>query len=300
MTNDTAIRLRAKPGDSLTLEEMRASLPSIFAAEPHMSRSEKYVYINSEDMLDRLMGAGFFPVEARMSRARDPGRIGYTKHMLRFRGKNELAEPDNAWTKSGAAYEIILRNAHDGSGSYQMLAGMIKFACENGLVISDGTVAMIKVLHTGNRKRVLDNVLASAQAVLDQGPLVAEKIRRWRGMYLLQPEREAFARAAHALRFADAHGQITTAIKPEQLLIARRASDDGSSLWDTFNVVQENAIRGGISADGLNRKGRPTRFVSREVRGIDGDVRLNRGLWNLTERAAELKQKGKLIKELAA
>jgi len=42
--------LRARGGDSPTLEEMRRSLASIFVHKPHHSRSERYVYISTEDV----------------------------------------------------------------------------------------------------------------------------------------------------------------------------------------------------------------------------------------------------------
>jgi hypothetical protein len=298
--------LRAKPGDSLTLEEMRRSLPSIFAEEPHHSRSERYVYVSTEEMLERLMNGGFLPVEARTANARDVSRRPFTKHMIRFRGKDELLKPDNSYVTKrgdpGVAYEVILRNAHDGSGSYQMLAGLIRFACENGLVVSDGTVASIKVLHMGNRERLLSTVLNSAEAVLEQGPAVGEKIQRWRGTILTPEEGLALARASHKARFADGNGNIRTPITPEQLLIPRRDADAGRSLWDVFNVVQENVVRGGLSADGRDASGRLRRRTSRAIRGIDDDLRINRHLWALAERSAELKaaRKPALDLELAA
>jgi hypothetical protein len=56
--------------------------------------------------------------------------------------------------------------------------------------------------------------------------------------------------------------------------------------------VQENAIRGGRTAWGRHAQNRPRRVTSRELTGIDGDMRLNRALWTLTERMAELKGAG--------
>ena len=56
-------------------------------------------------------------------------------------------------------------------------------------------------------------------------------------------------------------------------------------LWTTFNVVQENVIRGGIR--GRTEKGSLTR--TREVTGIDGDIKLNQALWKLAEEFAKLK-----------
>jgi hypothetical protein len=47
------------------------------------------------------------------------------------------------------ANEIVLLNSHDGTSSYQMLAGMFRFVCSNGLVCGD-TVADVRVPHKGD------------------------------------------------------------------------------------------------------------------------------------------------------
>jgi len=53
--------------------------------------------------------------------------------------------------------------------------------------------------------------------------------------------------------------------------------------------VQENAIKGGLRGVGHDDLGRPRRVKSRAVSGIDQDIRLNKALWLLGERMAELK-----------
>ena len=108
-------------------------------------------------------------------------------------------------------------------------------------------------------------------------------------MQLNRDEREILARSAHLLRFGDSSGEVTTPIKPEQLLTQRRSGDLGNDLWSTWNVVQENAIKGGIRAVGRDDLGRPRRVKSRAVTGIDQDIRLNKALWLLGEEMAKLK-----------
>ncbi|MDP1007938.1 DUF932 domain-containing protein, partial [Klebsiella pneumoniae] len=61
------------------------------------------------------------------------------------------------------ANEIILLNSHDGTSSYQMLAGMFRFVCHNGLVCGD-TTADIRVPHKGD---VVSQVIEGAYGVLD-------------------------------------------------------------------------------------------------------------------------------------
>ena len=89
--------------------------------------------------------------------------------------------------------------------------------------------------------------------------------------------------AAEALKLYD----TALEVKPERLLSYRRREDmpDGSgarSLWATYNVVQENMIRGGLVA--RNTSGRIHR--THKIMSIDRDVRINRGLWALTEQFA--------------
>jgi hypothetical protein len=60
--------------------------------------------------------------------------------------------------------EIILVNSHDGSTSYQMMAGAFRFVCTNGLICGD-LVEDIRVRHSGN---IVDNVIEGAYSILDQ------------------------------------------------------------------------------------------------------------------------------------
>jgi hypothetical protein len=74
-------------------------------------------------------------------------------------------------------------------------------------------------------------------------------------------------------------------VTAEQLIEARRPEDLGSSLWTTFQRVQENAMKGG--QPGRGAKGR--RLHTRPVGSIDRSVSLNRALWVLAEEMHKLK-----------
>ena len=75
------------------------------------------------------------------TRVRHDDRRDYTKHMIRLRHASQI--------NGREANEIILLNSHDGTSSYQMLAGMFRFVCSNGLVCGD-TVANVRVPHKGD------------------------------------------------------------------------------------------------------------------------------------------------------
>src|SRR5476651_3890 len=107
---------------------MRSVAPSIFAAGKHQSRSERYTYIPTIDVLRGLRKEGFEPFMVAQGRSRIEGKSEYTKHLIRLRHSGQP-------TARLEANEIILINSHDGASSYQMLAGVFRFVCCNGLVV---------------------------------------------------------------------------------------------------------------------------------------------------------------------
>lgn len=264
----TAVRSQSP----LTDDEIRRVAPSIFAAEAHESRSERYAYIPTCDVLTKLRSEGFQPFAACQTRVRNSDKIEHTKHMIRLRHAGDI-------TAKEAANEIILLNSHDGTSSYQMLAGKFRFVCMNGLVLGD-TSHDVRVRHSGD---VVGQVIEGAYTVLDSFKQAEEEQEIMRGLELHKDERELFARVALSLRYDEADKPAP--ITETQILAPRRAIDRDPSLWHTFNVVQENLLKGGIR--GRNAKGRPT--TTREVGGIDQGVKLNRALWMLADGMAKLK-----------
>ncbi|MCI3586744.1 DUF945 domain-containing protein, partial [Escherichia coli] len=74
----------------LTHEELMHYVPGIFGEDRHTSRSKRYAYIPTITVLESLQREGFQPFFACQTRVRDPGRRGYTKHMLRLRRDGEI------------------------------------------------------------------------------------------------------------------------------------------------------------------------------------------------------------------
>ena len=272
-------------GEALTDDALRAAVPSIFATEAHESRSARFTPIPTIKVLDGLRAEGFEPFSAQQARTRVEGKADYTKHLLRLRHRS-LAN-----TK-GDAFEIVLVNANDGTSAYQMLPGFFRMVCANGLMTGE-SFGEVKVRHSGD---AVGAVIEGAFQVLVDAPRVTEQVESFKAVTLNDGERGAFAEAAHVLRFPKAYDEAPSPapIEPETLLRTRRATDRGVDLWSAFNVVQENVIRGGqrgqvVAADGSRR-----RASVREVSGIDQGRALNRALWVLTERMAELRRRAEV------
>jgi hypothetical protein len=259
----------------LAEDQMRLAAPSIFAQGKHASRSERYTYIPTIEVLRGLRKEGFEPFMVAQSKSRIEGKFDFTKHMIRMRHAGQVeAKPE--------ANEIILINSHDGASSYQMLAGVFRFVCCNGLVV--GTVANdIRIPHKGN---IQDDVIEGAFRVLDDFDAVDASAHGMKALTLKVDEQRAFATAALALRYGErSEGEPPAPITADQLIEARRPEDLGHSLWTTFQRVQENALRGGQR--GRSVQGR--RMQTRSVGSIDRSVSLNRALWVLAEEMRKIR-----------
>ncbi|WP_233890090.1 DUF932 domain-containing protein [Paraburkholderia flagellata] len=256
----------------LTEDQMRAVAPSIFAREAHESRSERYAYISTGDVLAKLQDEGFSPFMVAQTRVRDDANRDYTKHMIRLRHVNQIT--------AAGANEIILLNSHNGSSSYQMLAGHFRHICKNGMVCGD-VLDDIRIPHKGD---VVDNVIEGAIRVLSSFEAVDEQREGMQALTLSEAEQTVFARAALSLKY-EPSDTTPPPVTERQLLGVRRWEDRAPDLWTTLNKVQENIVRGGLN--GRNAAGR--RSMTRPVTGIDQNVKLNRALWILAEEMRQLK-----------
>ena len=258
-------------------DQMRHAAPSIFAEDKHNSRSERYTFIPTIDVLRGLRAEGFAPFMVAQSKSRIEGKSDFTKHMIRLR---HLGGDTGA--KRQEANEIILINSHDGASSYQMLAGVFRFVCCNGMVVGNVTED-IRIPHKGN---IQDDVIEGAFRVLNDFEEIDESTAAMKALELKPAEETAFATAALALRYGPVtDGQSPAPITADQLTMPRRREDTGSNLWETFQRVQENTIRGGLRARTVQGR----RTTTRPVNSIDRSIELNRGLWVLAEEMRKLK-----------
>jgi len=257
----------------LSQSQLQHFTPSVFAIEAHARVSGRYQFISTLDMIGALYRQGWHPVHAEESRANVESRKGFTKHLLRFRRFDELLP------MVGDSFpEIVLVNSHDGSCSYQLHAGLFRLVCGNGMIIADADLGQVRRRHTGD---ALENIIEGTCEIVKALPAVAGKVSLFRQIDLKPAEQQILAKTALGLRWDDGKAPIT----PSQLLQTRRHEDHGNDLWTTYQRVQENMLKGG--QPGLSSTGR--RLTTKAVKSVDGNVKINKALWLLTERMAELK-----------
>ena len=278
-------RLMSHLGRSvLSNDQLRGIAPSIFASDRHESRSDRYSYIPTSEIVDGMRANGFEPVFAKQGNSRIEGKADFTKHLVRFRHQGGQVA---ARAVGDVHPEVVVVNSHDGTSAYKVMAGLMRLVCLNGMMVSDRELASVTVPHKGD---VMGRVIEGSFEVLSESRRAVEAADTWSGITLSRDEQIAMADAARLIRFGDAEGNVETPIQSSALLARRRHEDDGADLWRTSNRIQENVIRGGLTAWGRDANNRPRRVTTREVKGIDADVKINRALWMLTERMAEIKR----------
>ena len=258
-----------RSNNPLSNEQIASFAPSVLADTAHESRGDRYTFIPTLQVIDGLRNEGFQPFEVRQTNCRDLAKREFTKHMVRLRHPDAIAS-------QGEVPELVLINSHDGTSSYQLLAGFFRFVCSNGLIAGD-IQSDVRVRHSGN---VVHDVIEGSFKVLDNVKQISNSIDEFKSITLNRSEQELFANTALQLRWDD-----KAPVTAERVLQANRLEDVSSDLWTTFNRVQENMIKGGVS--GRTTTGR--RMHTRGVSGVNENVKLNRALWSLADGMAKLK-----------
>jgi hypothetical protein len=253
--------------------QLRQLAPSIFSTAPRSDVSDRYGFASTIDIVEVLRAQDWHPVRAGQTFVKHQHNIGYAKHMLRFRkgsGINEVGD---------CIAELVLNNSHDKSSSLSIRLGLFRLVCSNGLITPIGEMGGIRVRHG---KRIVPAVLSKLPRLVNELPALGDQVDSFRAIGMSSAQRQDFAAQALALRYGP-QWRMRSIIAPDQLLKCRRYDDDKDNLWTTYNVVQENLMRGGLR--GFSRTGRRVR--TRPIRSVNADLDLNIGLWRLTEKHAQ-------------
>lgn len=260
----------------MTMDQVQRVAPSVFATAPHEGVSDKYRFIPTIEMLNTLTKQGWEVVQAGEHRVRLASKKGFQKHMLRLRNPSLPKVGDSE-------IDLVVMNSHDRTSAYRFLGGLFRGVCANGLVAGENLFAPISIKHVGYSA---DNVIEASYRLIDSIPQISQSVDSMRSMMLSDQERLAFAESALTVRYGEASADNVIPIGASKLLLHRRHEDASKDLWTTFNVIQENLIRGGLRD---YSKPRNVRRTTRGVGSISENTKLNQALWTLTEKMKELK-----------
>lgn len=270
-TNRSTYFMREGPTAELSREQLVQHVPSAYADKAFSGTSSRYAFFPTDTVVDALRESGWAPVVAQEQRARAEERFGFQKHLIRFHRREELGRA----VLHDSRLELVLMNSHDGGCAFRLFAGVFRLVCSNGLVVSEASFGAISIRHT---RRTVEQVVDASQKIAHNSDGIGSRIDSFRQRTLSDTERTEFASRALALRYDSAE---EAPVRPAFLLEPKRVEDNGPSLWQTFNVVQERMMRGS----------RPDRFKARQdnrraarvrgLTGLDAQLNLNRDLWEL-------------------
>lgn len=236
-----------------------------FAKGPLNTVSDKYSFIDSEEIIDMIESAsGLKHLGTSWAKLRSNAlrRQGRQKHVMAF-GEDQ-----------GEGLRLLVTNDHEGRTALRFDLGYFRMACANG-VIAGKSIFSQRQVHRGT-KYDLDEIVGNAMEHTDKLLSTVDDMKSFKtdaGMRLVL--RKSIARLRN-------HDLVDT-----RVLTPRRVEDKSQDLWTQFNVAQEYGIRGGYLYHVLDENGERTVKKSGEknvrlapaIKGIDAQSHINKGLF---------------------
>lgn len=255
----------------LTKDQIRNSSPLVFADTPtNPDVSNKYLFVNTETIIDDLEKLGWLPVQAAQRKARKKEGTIFSKHMVAFQNpdiKITSKDGDDAFPR------ILLTNSHDGMQAFKFSVGIFRLVCSNGLVVADEQFSDFKIKHKGYTFEELRNVVR--QAVEDL-PNRVQVMNDMKNRILTEDEKRKMALDAMLIRAGVKELQYDEETI-DDILDPKREADKGDDLWRVFNVIQEKITQGDFHAALTGAKVRKVR----KIKSFEKDMKVNKELFKL-------------------
>ena len=260
----------------LTEDEIRQRCPLVFATSPTNDKvSEKYTVANTYTVIQDMEKLGWKVVRAAQRKAtkKSSGRFSY--HMV------ALQNPDIKITKQVDGGEetvecfpqIILTNSHDGLSCFQFRVGLYRCICSNGLVISDAELSEFKIRHIYYS---FENLRAVVGRILEALPSKVERMSQMNNVLLSEDQKLDFAKKALSIRKGVKEEELQADEETyKDLLTPVRKEDEGNSLWNVYNVLQEKIVKGGYTTAEEGKKARKVRKVTSFIKELDFSRRID-------------------------
>jgi hypothetical protein len=262
----------------LSKEQIREQAPLVFANAPtNPNVTSRYLFVNTETIIDDLNKLGWYPVDVAQRKARKAEGTIFSKHMVAFQNpdiKITAKDGDDAFPR------ILLTNSHDGMQSFRFSVGIFRLVCSNGLVVADEKFSDFRIKHKGYTFNELRDVVA--QAVKDL-PNKVKVMNDMKNRTLTQEEKNKLALDAMLIRAGIEIGSDKAKKfnydeeTIEDILDPKREEDKGDDLWKVFNVIQEKITQGEFHAA---LKGAKVRKV-RKIKSFEKDMKVNKELFKL-------------------
>jgi hypothetical protein len=255
----------------LSLEEAAKKAPAIMATAPapHINL-KRYTFTPTTEVISNMADLGFQVTDAKQSSTKLDLRSNWGTHFVTFQHPELSINGSDG--KLEAKPTIVLVNSHDGVTPFKFEMGLFRLVCSNGLMVKDKDFGSYNERHTRLNFEAVKQIMGEK---VDKMKDVVGKISLWNMREMSAGDRIAFATEALAMRLSS--DRKVEDYEINEILNSRRDADSSNTLWNVYNRVQENLIKGGFQMN--NRQARP---ISNPVQ----DMVLNQGLWQIAERFA--------------
>ena len=254
---------------TLTLEEATNLVPAIGAQTPSEKVSEKYQFVSTRDILNRVQKDGWM-----ITNATSQNQSPYAQHRVTLVHENDLATSNS---DDEGIPRIEMFNSHNLSKRLMFAIGFFRFVCSNGLIVASGPAETIRIKHRFSGDR-LSEIMEQVSQISGRFPAIKNTIGDFKAREMNHDEQTSFAQYAIKGRF-NYRPEMPKRFRDmgrtvEKLLQVRRPEDEGNSVWAVYNRVQENLVSG-------------VQGFSRPIRGYADNVRVNQLLWKGAETALQ-------------
>ena len=261
----------------MTKDQLKEVCPLAFAEAPTNPKvSGKYLFVNTETIVDDLDKLGWKPVQAAQRKGRGKSTI-FSKHMVAFQNPDIMIKGKDG---DDSFPRIIMTNSHDGMQAFKFSVGIFRLVCSNGLVVTDVQFSDFKIKHKGYSFEELRGVVNEAVADL---PNKVEVLNDMKQRILTPEEKNKLALDAMLIRAGiepDSEKAKKFNYDDETLidiLDPKREADKGDDLWRVFNVIQEKITQGDFHAALTGAKVRKVR----KIKSFEKDLKVNKELFKL-------------------
>lgn len=224
-------------------------LPSVLATSNADNVSSRYKHIQTSDVIDALQGQGFKLVSQQGKRD-----SLHSEHGLLLVNR-EIGFLDNTFSENYAT--VSLFNSHNGKSAVTLVSGFFRVICNNGMITGNAD-QWLKIRHSEKGYNLIGSTV-------EQLPY---RIAAFRDLIVkLQNTQLTFDEMLELAEYVKNNlDGLRPIARADDLLTLRRIEDGKADAWSLCNVMQENAVRGGIISANSGRRLRPVNRLNSQNR----------------------------------
>lgn len=247
--------------EQLSKEEISILAPATQTTQASPDTSNRYALFNTIDATNALENADWVPIAASQSKARDPLRRPFAKHMILYRQKDNI----NGEICGDLIPEVIKYNSHDGKSSLQILGGLYSKSIGHRIAIGDAAMTCNRFRHHISKS---DGIYDAVSTFGDRFEELTKVIDTYKNTIIDNNIAITMAGMVHS-HILNPKSKVTR----DQLLGS--FDDIPNNLWDTFNMIWTKIYCGGIPVRQSNGKIRKTKKLTSPV----SYIKLSRKMW---------------------